>query len=88
MLGTHGRAPLSGIITIPLQRSQRIVLACVKQNSLHLCVRVVTANLLRANEDWGKKNRSEECVGSKVTLLSVLPNLQELRCQSYHFRRA
>lgn len=33
------------------------------------------------------KNRSEECVRSKVTLLSDLPNLQEQSCQGYHFLR-
>lgn len=79
---TNGRVPLSEIINMLQLRSQRIVLACLKRNRLHLCVHVVAADLLTENEDWWKKIRSEWCVGSKVTFLSVLPNLQQRSCQA------
>lgn len=82
ILRTNGRVPLSGLINMLLLRSQHIVLACLKQNSLRLHVHIVTANLLTENEDRWKKIRSEWCVGSEVTFLSVLPNLQEQSCQA------
>lgn len=48
---TNGRAPLSGIVSMLLLRSQHIALAFLTQSSPHPCVRVVAEHLLTENED-------------------------------------
>lgn len=57
--GRMEKVPLSGIITMLRLKSPHIVLARLPQNSLHLCVRVVTTRLLMEAEGWWKKIRSE-----------------------------
>lgn len=55
ILRTNGRVPLSGIINMLKLRNLHIVLDCLTQNSLHLCVHVVTKNLLMENEGGERK---------------------------------